>query len=136
MLSFFKKMKIRKSTQKDTKYILNSFCKLYRMHGYDFDMEELPKGIYFIAEDEGGAFGFLRAIMTKEAAHITDLFIEEEKRSKKLGSNFFNFFKSFAKSKGVRNLMVSIDVTNVGAERFWRKNGFHDYQIKLIQEIE
>jgi GNAT superfamily N-acetyltransferase len=66
---------------------------------------------------------------------LESFYISEDFRKKGIGEKLYTAFVDWVKKKGVRNISVEITTANKGAESFYKKNGFRDYNSTLEVEL-
>ncbi len=64
-------------------------------------------------------------------AELENMFVLDRYRCMGVGSNLYQVFTDWCKSKGVGRLRVVASAQNVGAINFYRKKGFLDYDLVL-----
>ena len=131
-------MNIRPSTKWDDQFILAGMQELFAMHGafhssYE-EIKEVPTGFYLIAESDEPV-GILRGVFSEPTSMIYDVFVKPKYRNRGVGSALLERFKEMAKQKNSRHVVLATDIHNEMAQKFWRKHGFADFQIKMIQDI-
>ena len=103
------------------------------------DIPELVKG--YIFECDGKAAGYAVVSMKFEtevggmAAWIEELFVEEEFRSKGVGSAFFEQLKSELSGK-IKRIRLEVGDENDGAKQLYKRLGFEmlDYRQMVIDK--
>ncbi len=96
-----------------------------------------------VVEDEGKIVGyFIGAIVEPEDYRTTmkvgegeNMFIEQEYRSRGIGTEFMQRFESWCKEKGVKRLRHIVSAKNTQATRLYKKLGFKEYDIVLEKDI-
>ncbi|MEH6404320.1 MAG: GNAT family N-acetyltransferase [Sneathiella sp.] len=87
-------------------------------------------GDIFVARENGqitGMVSLLYSISTALGATVCtleDMVVSEEGRSRGTGASLLKFARDFAIKKGCRRITLLTDQDNVGAQRFYEKNGY------------
>lgn len=104
---------------------------------------ETPAFEALIAEIDGLFAGMCVAFPSfstwrgKKGLYIQDLFVDERFRGKQIGEKLLRAAASRGRAHGVTYLRLSVDVANVGAQRFYDRLGIahaRDEQIHLIKD--
>lgn len=64
------------------------------------------------------------------------MFILEDYRKYGIGSKLMNEFKSYCIQNGIEELKVTASAKNNNALKFYKKNGFDEFEITLKQELK
>ncbi|MCK4745306.1 GNAT family N-acetyltransferase [Candidatus Parcubacteria bacterium] len=68
-------------------------------------------------------------------AELENMFVLENYRCKQIGSKLFKAFINWCKSKNVKRLRVVASAMNICAIKFYKKNGFIEYDLILESDI-
>jgi len=97
-----------------------------------------PRALIAFAEHDGVPVGVLSArfsdpseFCTVATASLGTLFVLPEFRSRAGGALLVGRFKRWAAELGARRLRVTAYAANEGALRFYRRQGFHDFELTL-----
>jgi len=157
-----KNIKIRKATKKDVKDI-QKLCELLikKEHeeydptmkiGWSFEKEAIkyfndgvtkPNFCILVVVDVDKIVGFVSGNIEKgdswrtipKIASIDSFYILEEYRNNNLGTKLCKVFTNWAKKKGVKRVKVEATIGNDAGIKFYRRNGFKDYALKLEKKV-
>ena len=108
---------------------------------YFTDVVNNPNAICLIAEENGKAVGYIAA-QPKEFGYRLSKYIEIENmgvspeyRSKGIGLKLMEKCLEVAKEKGFKKAYVNAYSDNVGAVKFYEKNGFNKIDVSLEKNI-
>ena len=73
---------------------------------------------------------------TIQYGEINNMFIKDKCRGYGIGKSLVNQFKSYCKSNGINDLIVTASAKNNNAINFYKKNGFEDFNLTLTMNIE
>lgn len=93
----------------------------------------------FLACIEGKAIGYLAGSLVDKCeyriltafAELENIYILDEYRNKGIGTKLYQAFLDWCKSKGIQRLKVETSARNTSAIKFYRKNGFRDFDLIL-----
>lgn len=101
-----------------------------------------PTSNILVAEVEGTLIGSLHGYIqgvpswrSTPIAVIITLYTDSRFRGQGIGANLISAFESWAKENGATRIAVSAFVSNVGAQRFYERNGFGAFEVTLEKEI-
>ena len=154
-------MKIRKAEMKDLESIRKLNQELFMNENKNFDntidvdwslgnehkkdyINAIKNNFCFVALDGKKIVGYVVGYVRKsetyrnigKLAELDNMSILEEYRSKGIGSKLVEEFKKWAKSQNVDRLRVTASAGNIGAIKFYKKEGFEDYDLTFEQEIK
>lgn len=99
----------------------------------------------FVAELDGKLIGYLLGeIAPKDEytyrkinsyAELIELFVLDEHRSNKVGSQLTNTFVNWCKEKSVEKIKVEVMKQNYSGINFYNKNGFDEYCVSLEMDL-
>ena len=103
-------------------------------------------GIMLVAEAEGRVIGHLFLALDeappylapeyRREAWICDAFIEEAWRGQGAFRAMLALAEAHARAAGCRRLHIGVLAGNDDAERIYRKAGFRNYAIEMVQELD
>lgn len=115
----------------------------FEKEGKDYFIDMLNNEIVYIALAENKIVGYLagsvniqNSYVTKSLAEVDNMFILEEYRKYGIGSKLMNEFKQYCIQNNIEELKVTASAKNSNAIRFYRKNGFEDFEITLKQDLK
>jgi GNAT superfamily N-acetyltransferase len=104
-------------------------------------LSDVPNSTAFVAESDGKVIGYLaagyREIIYRAGspvAEIENMCVEEGSRRSGVGRALVETFKQWAEARGAKRLRVTAFAGNAIAISFYRKCGFHDFELTLEQE--
>lgn len=100
-------------------------------------------GCAFVAYENNEVIGYLVGGLSEKGscrvlpvfAELENMFVLENIRSKGVGTQLFNAFIDWCKSKNVKRLRVIASSMNVRAIEFYKKNGLEEYDLILESDI-
>ncbi|MFC1800586.1 GNAT family N-acetyltransferase [Nanoarchaeota archaeon] len=101
------------------------------------------KGAVFIAEVDGVAVGFTLVLIKdeisvfkiKKLGHVTDLFVKEEFRGRKISSGLMSEARKWLKSKGMKYMSIGLYFDNRNAHSVYKKWGFMDFKLEMRRKV-
>lgn len=78
---------------------------------------------YFVVEADGKIIGFVGLWIVFDDAQVTNIGILEEYRGYSIGKKLFGFAMQYAISFGVKKLSLEVRVSNIVAQKMYRKFG-------------
>lgn len=153
---------IRKATFKDVGQMARLAIRLIKSHQsydslvYEMDFEarecyeayfkrslRKKKFILLVAESEGKLVGYcLAAIenrpkiyLLKRRCFVHDLFLSEKYRKIGLGKKFLDIVSKFAFERNVKLLQLNVDCRNVEGIKFYKRQGFTEYEKVLSKKL-
>ena len=154
-------MKIRKATEVDILAILrlvkkmvvyhralNKIYKPYQCYTglkkYFKEIIQTQNSILLVAEDDARIVGFLEGgvekvsneMIFKKIGVVYDIFVEEKYRQKEIGQKLLNSALKYFHSKDVKYIQINVEAKNNAGKKFWKKNNFFEYQIKLLKKLK
>ncbi|MFH1402415.1 MAG: GNAT family N-acetyltransferase [Patescibacteria group bacterium] len=155
-------MKIRKARETDIPSILrlvkkmvvyhrtlNKIYKPYQRYTglkkYFKEIIQTRNSILLVAEDndahlvgflEGGVEKTSNELIFKKIGMVYDIFVEEKYRQREIGQKLLNFALRYFNSKKIKYMQVNVEANNNVGKKFWKKNNFFEYQIKLLKKLK
>lgn len=118
---------IRKMENKDIDQVLKieqeSFATPWTRDAFVNEINENPYAHYFVVEDEQQVFGYCGLWLVIDDANITNIAILPKYRGYKLGDLLFKYVLEYAKQNSAIRLSLEVRVSNVVAQRLYRKYG-------------
>ena len=115
----------------------------YEKEGTDYFTEMLNNEVVYIALIENKIVGYLagsvniqNSYVTKSLAEVDNMFISEDYRKYGIGSKLMNEFKKYCIQNNIEELKVTASAKNSNAINFYKKNGFEEFEITLMQELK
>ncbi len=107
------------------------------------ELEDKDSAI-LVAEMAGQIVGYFRGmiepgpmyIAAKKIGVINDLVVRPDFRRKTVGQQILNAAIAWFGDRGVKNIELNVDARNEPGVKFWRKNGFFDYKIRMRLDIK
>lgn len=84
---------------------------------------ENPYAHYFVLDNKSEIIGYAGMWIVMEDAQITNIAIHPDYRRNKLGEKLFQHIFYYAMQAGVRRLSLEVRVSNIAAQRLYRKFG-------------
>ncbi len=117
---------IRKMSEADLDRVMEierkSFPNPWRRSFFLSDIHR-PDAFCIVAENDGDVVGYLVAWGGKEV-HIANIAVAKELRNQGVGSRLMQEVLQFAKSQSAINVFLEVRVSNINAQRFYRRFGF------------
>jgi ribosomal protein S18 acetylase RimI-like enzyme len=97
----------------------------------------------FVAEKDGRIIGYLAGSINKnhswrkinKKAELENMFVLQEYRGQGFGGELVKNLKDWCKEKGVEKISVSASAANLDAIKFYKKQGFYEYDIALEMDV-
>lgn len=107
------------------------------------DRIDKEDGCIFVAISDKQIVGYLAGSLTAaeeyrdigRIAELDNMFVIEEYRGKGIGTKLYDRFKRWCRSRKVSKIRVQASAGNIGAIRFYQRNGFKDYTLILESDI-
>jgi ribosomal protein S18 acetylase RimI-like enzyme len=155
-------MNIRRATQEDLDIIQKLNQKLCKRENHEFDatvkqnfplteddLEYIKKSIKgdgklcLVVEDDNTLIGYLIASIEpagsyrniEKVSELDSFWVEPDYRNNGLGKKLVNEFKKWSLDQGVDRIRVNVSTQNVGAIKFYKREGFEDYDSILEANI-
>lgn len=117
---------IRMMTEDDLDQVMpieqKSFPNPWRRSFFLSDLHR-PDAFCIVAENENEVIGYLVAWGGKEV-HIANIAVKAEVRNQGVGTRLMQEVLDFAKSEAAENVFLEVRVSNLPAQRFYRRFGF------------
>jgi len=100
--------------------------------------ETIEDGIALIAEDEGRAVGFIFCVLGdrgRKTAHVTDLYVRPEARSRGVGRALLADLVTPAREAGLGHVSLEVLVHNTEARRFYERLGFVPVDVFMVSPL-
>lgn len=118
---------LREMELKDVDQVHNveeiSFATPWSKEAFINELEQNKYATYIVLEVEGVIVGYCGVWLVIDEAHITNIAILPEFRGKKLGEFLFKHVVDFAKKNGATLLSLEVRVSNIVAQKLYRKFG-------------
>lgn len=115
----------------------------YEKNGEKYFNNMLNNEIVYIALDKDKIVGYLAgsiniqgSYVTKSLAEIDNMFVLEEYRKYGIGTKLINEFKDYCSKNKIEELKVTASDKNKNAIKFYKKNGFDEFEITLKQKVD
>lgn len=115
----------------------------FEKEGKDYFTDMLNNEIVYIALTENKIVGYLagsvniqNSYVTKSLAEVDNMFILEDYRKYGIGSKLMNEFKQYCIQNSIEELKVTASAKNSNAIKFYKKNGFNEFEITLKQKLK
>ncbi|SDX54054.1 ribosomal-protein-alanine N-acetyltransferase [Marininema mesophilum] len=79
---------------------------------------------YLVVEHEKHVIGYCGLWLILDEAHITNIAIHPDYRGRGVGDVTMDYLKAFASEAGAKKMTLEVRVSNVSAQRLYRKKGF------------
>ncbi len=107
------------------------------------ELEDKDSNI-LVAETEKQIVGYFRGmiepgpmyIAAKKIGVVNDLVVRPDFRRKTVGQQLFTAAREWFASRNVKNIELNVDSRNEPGVKFWRKNGFFDYKIRMRLDLK
>lgn len=154
-------MDIRQATIKDLESIQKLNLKLFefeKQFGDSYSLEwsfsetgtnyfkrviSKSNGICFVVEEKGEIVGYLAAVsynnsarVGKLVAELDNMYVDENFRGKKVGSQLVKEFEKWAKDISAQILRVGAIAQNTNAIEFYKSQGFFAHEIVLEKHLD
>lgn len=90
---------------------------------FENELHENPYATYYVLELDDTIIGYCGLWVVIDEAHITNIAIRPEYRGKNLGDFLFNVVLNEAKDMGAIQLSLEVRVSNIVAQKMYRKYG-------------
>ena len=150
---------IRQATLDDLKIIQNLNFELFKLEKENFDstlivewpltkegknyFEDLIKNEFVIvAIVNEKIIGYLAGTICEKCPYeitqygeINNMLVDNNYRGQGVGKRLINKFKDYCKSKNINNLKVVASAKNTNAIKFYKTQGFNEFDISFIMNI-
>lgn len=100
-------------------------------------------GFAKVAEKDGEIIGYAVGDIShaeefrniEKIAILESMYLKPEHRSKGIGTEFVNKFKTLAEKQDAERIRVEASAENTDAIRFYREKGFKDYSLTLEKDV-
>ena|SRR5690625_2885896 len=121
------KIHIRKMIEGDLKEVMEiekvSFSSPWSRNVFAQEVKENRYAHYFVLEDGNKVVGYAGMWIVIDDAQVTNIAIHPNYRGKKLGEKLFGYLLQYALHQGVVRLSLEVRVSNLVAQRMYRKFG-------------
>ncbi|MFL5862235.1 MAG: GNAT family N-acetyltransferase [Solirubrobacteraceae bacterium] len=118
---------------------------LQRRRQYRGWLEGDTDSVLLVAERDGCAVGY--AVLTagpgaatwdlgEVVAEIETLSVLPEERGSGVGAALMDSSRAWGRERGVRTILVGLAHTNLGARRFYEREGFTPFYLDMVLELE
>lgn len=114
----------------------------FEKEGVAYFTNMLSNEIVYVAFDKDKIIGYLagcinihHSYVTKSLAEVDNMFIVEDYRKYGIGSKLMNEFKQYCIQNNIEELKVTALAKNINAISFYKKNGFHEFEVTLKQSL-
>lgn len=121
------KIHIRKMKEGDLKEVMEiekvSFSSPWSRNVFAQEVKENRYAHYFVLEDGNKVVGYAGMWIVIDDAQVTNIAIHPNYRGKKLGEKLFGYLLQYALHQRVVRLSLEVRVSNLVAQRMYRKFG-------------
>lgn len=118
---------IRKMMEQDIDYVMEvdvaSFSEPWTYEIYIQELKKNNHAHYFVIEGNGAIIGYVGLWIVEDDAQITNIALLPAYRGYKIGEKLFGFAMSYAMQNGARRLSLEVRVSNIVAQKLYRKFG-------------
>ncbi|GGD22806.1 alanine acetyltransferase [Pontibacillus chungwhensis BH030062] len=118
---------VRQMTEEDIDRVLQleeaCFATPWTRDAFEHELQDNPYAVYYVLEFEGVLVGYCGLWVIIDEAHITNIAILPEYRGMKLGQALFEVVMEKARLVGAIQLSLEVRVSNIVAQRLYRKYG-------------
>lgn len=118
---------IRKMVEEDIDKLLEieklCFATPWTRDSFLHELYENPYAVYYVMELDDKIIGYCGVWLVIDEAHITNIAIVPECRGNKFGNELFSHVLEQAKRSGAIQLSLEVRVSNVVAQKMYRKYG-------------
>ncbi|WP_407271874.1 ribosomal protein S18-alanine N-acetyltransferase [Radiobacillus sp. PE A8.2] len=100
-----------------------SFAVPWKEEVFEKEITENPYAIYFVIEHDNRIFGYCGLWIVIDEAQITNIAISPQFRGKGFGQMLFQYVLNQAIALGAARLSLEVRVSNIVAQRVYRKFG-------------
>jgi ribosomal protein S18 acetylase RimI-like enzyme len=100
--------------------------------------ETVREGVALIAEDDGRALGFVFCVLGapgRMTAHVTDIYVRPEARSKGMGRALLAELIGPAREAGLAHISLEVLVDNIEARRLYERLGFAPVDVFMVAPL-
>ncbi len=101
-----------------------SFTVPWSRDSFVFEMTQNDSSVYFVGEIGGEIVCYCGAWFVLDQATITNIAVLPSYRGQKLGDTLFHHMLDYAKKAGIHQLSLEVRVSNLAAQRLYKKHGF------------
>ncbi len=121
-------MIIRRMTADDIDQVLTiehqSFTVPWSRESFVFEMTQNDSSVYFVGEVDNEIVSYCGAWFVLDQATITNIAVLPRYQGQKLGDALFHHMLAYAKEAGIRQLSLEVRISNIAAQRLYKKHGF------------
>jgi len=85
---------------------------------------------YFVCMLKGSVIGYMGMWIVIDEGHITTIAVAPEYRGKRIAEKMLNFAADYAKKWGAVKLVLEVRVSNLSAQKLYRRMGFKNIGIR------
>lgn len=91
---------------------------------FDINEIESPFRKYFCYEENNEIIGYFCIDIIYEKIELINIFIKNEFRNRKIGSNMLKYLIDFARKSDIYNITLEVNEENLYAIKLYENNGF------------
>lgn len=115
----------------------------FEKEGIEYFSDMLNNQVVFIALVDNSVVGYLAgsiniesSYVTKSLAELDNMFILENYRKYGIGTKLVNEFKKYCLNIGIQEMKVTASARNNNAIKFYKKNGFEDFEVTFKMTLK
>ena len=120
-------------------FVVNYFEK----EGIEYFSDMLNNQVVFITLVDNSVVGYLAgsinvesSYVTKSLAELDNMFILENYRKYGIGTKLVNEFKKYCLNIGIQEIKVTASTRNNNAIKFYKNNGFEDFEVTFKMTLK
>ncbi len=91
---------------------------------FDINEIESPFRKYFCYEENNEIIGYFCIDIIYEKIELINIFVKNEFRNRKIGSNMLKYLIDFARKSNIYNITLEVNEENLYAIKLYESNGF------------
>ena len=91
---------------------------------FDINEIESPFRKYFCYEENNEIIGYFCIDIIYEKIELINIFVKNEFRNRKIGSNMLKYLINFARKSDIYNITLEVNEENLYAIKLYESNGF------------
>jgi ribosomal-protein-alanine N-acetyltransferase len=84
-----------------------------------------PFSMLWVATLAGSVIGYAVVVEYTESLHLANIAVKKEYRRRGIGTSLLQVVEREARRLGYKRVTLEVRKSNVGAQKFYRRNGFH-----------
>lgn len=115
----------------------------FEKEGIEYFSDMLNNQVVFIALVDNSVVGYLAgsinvesSYVTKSLAELDNMFILENYRKYGIGTKLVNEFKKYCLNIGIQEIKVTASTRNNNAIKFYKNNGFEDFEVTFKMTLK